>query len=322
MKKKFNLLIITPIKHIVNIKPKFKFFKKVKILENPTYKNISNIIKKYDVLFTNPNMSKVFIDKNLINKGKNLKCISTASTGTNHIEKKYLKENNINLISLTKDYKIIKKISSTAEHALALTLAQIRNIIPSSDSVKKGEWNYTKFIGRQLNNLKIGVIGYGRLGSKYADYFISLKSKVLVFDPHKKVKNKKIIQVNNLKKIFKDCDVISIHVHVENNTMGMINKYLLKHAKKDLILINTSRGELVNEVDLLKFLRKNKNAKYGTDVLSNEIKDKKKNKILKFFKNNNQVLITPHIGGMTREAQEIAYGRVVDKTILYLKKIN
>ena len=104
--------------------------------------------------------------------------------------------------------------------------------------------------------------------------------------------------------------------------MGMINKYLLKHAKKDLILINTSRGELVNEVDLLKFLRKNKNAKYGTDVLSNEIKDKKKNKILKFFKNNNQVLITPHIGGMTREAQEIAYGRVVDKTILYLKKIN
>ena len=321
MKKKFNLLIITPIKHIINLKVKFKFFKSVKVLEDPSYEKVANIIEKYDVLFTNPNMSKVFIDKNLINKGKNLKCIATASTGTNHIEKKFLKQNKIKLISLTKDFKIIKKISSTAEHALALTLALIRNIVSSSESVKNGEWNYTKFIGRQLSNLKVGVIGYGRLGSKYANYFLSLKSKVFVFDPFKKVKNKNINQVHNLKKIFQECDIISLHVHVENSTIKMINRKLLNLSKKNLILINTSRGEIINETDLLKFLTKNKNAKYGTDVISNEIRNKKRNKILKFFKKNNQVLVTPHIGGMTREAQEIAYGRVVDKTILFLKTI-
>ena len=322
MKKKYKLLIITPVKHIINLKLKFKFFNTIKILEDPSYKKVSNIIEKYDVLFTNPNMSKVFIDQNLLNKGKNLKCISTASTGTNHIETKFLKKKKIKLISLTTDFNIIKKISSTAEHALTLTLALVRNIISSSNSVKKGEWDYTKFIGRQLTNLKIGVVGYGRLGSKYANYFLSLKSKVFVFDPYKKVKNVKINQVKKLKKLFKECDIISLHVHVKNNTIKMINSKLLKNAKKNLILINTSRGEIVNETDLLKFLIKNKNAKYGTDVLSNEIKDKKKNKIIKFFKKNNQVLVTPHIGGMTREAQEIAYGRVLEKTISYLKNLH
>ena len=82
------------------------------------------------------------------------------------------------------------------------------------------------------------------------------------------------------------------------------------------------RGEIVNETDLLKFLIKNKNAKYGTDVLSNEIKDKKKIKLSNSSKKNNQVLVTPHIGGMTREAQEIAYGRVLEKTISYLKNLH
>ncbi len=317
--KKYSILVITPIKHIKNLN--FKYFKKIKILENPTYKEVYNIINNFDVLFTNPNMSKVFIDKNLINRGKKLKCISTASTGTNHIDKEYLKKSKIKLISLTKDYHIIKKISSTAEHALALTLAQLRNIIPSSNSVKDGKWEYKKFIGRQLTNLTIGIIGYGRLGSKYASYFFPLKSKILVYDPKKKIKNKKIKQVNNLKKIFKECDIVSLHVHVENNTINMINTNLLKNAKKNLLLVNTSRGEIVKEIDLIKFLKANKEAKYATDVLNDEIKNKKKNQILKSFKKNNQILVTPHIGGMTIEAQEIAYGRIVEKTVSYLKNL-
>tara|TARA_A100001015_G_scaffold294862_1_gene373132 strand:- start:1881 stop:2846 length:966 start_codon:yes stop_codon:yes gene_type:complete len=320
IKKNYSILIITPIKHIKNLK--FNYFKKIKILENPSYKEVHKIINNFDVLFTNPNMSKVFIDKNLINKGKKLKCISTASTGTNHIDKKFLNKSKIKLISLTKDYKIIKKISSTAEHALALTLAQLRNIIPSSNSVKDGKWEYKKFIGRQLTDLKIGVIGYGRLGSKYASYFFPLKSKILVYDPKKKIKNNKIKQVHNLTKIFKECDIVSLHVHVENSTVNMINNNLLNKAKKNLILVNTSRGEIVNEIDLIKFLKSNNEAKYATDVLNDEIKNKKKNVIIKFFKKSDQILVTPHIGGMTREAQEIAYGRVLEKTISYLKNLN
>ena len=87
---------------------------------------------------------------------------------------------------------------------MTLTLALVRNIISSSNSVKKGEWDYTKFIGRQLTNLKIGVVGYGRLGSKYANYFLSLKSKDLYLIHIKKLKMSKINQVKNLKSFLKN----------------------------------------------------------------------------------------------------------------------
>ena len=318
----YNLLIITPVKHIKNLNHKFEIFNKIKILENPTYNHVLKIIKNYHVIFTNPNMSNVLIDKKLITKAKNLICVTTASTGTVHVDKKFLKKKKIKLISLTKEYNTIKKISSTAEHALALTLAHTRNIIPAVKSVKDGKWNYTKFIGRQFTNLKVGIIGYGRLGIKYSKYMLALKSKVFVYDPLKKIKSSKIIQLKCIKKIFKTCDVISLHVHVQKNTIKMINSNLLSHAKDNLLLINTSRGELINDGDLIKFLKKNKEAKYAADVLNNEIKDKKKNKILNEFKNNDQILITPHIGGMTMEAQEMAYGKAIDLTNNFLSKFN
>lgn len=316
----YNLLIITPVKHIRNLNKKFKIFKKIKILENPTYNEVLKIIKNYHVIFTNPNMSNVLIDKKLITKGKNLICVTTASTGTVHVDKNFLNKKKIKLISLTKEYNTIKKISSTAEHALALTLAHIRNIIPATKSVKDGDWNYTKFIGRQFTNLKIGIIGYGRLGVKYTKYMLALNSKVFVYDPLKKIKNSKIVQVKHIKKIFKICDVVSLHMHIQRNTINMINSKLLSYAKDNLLLINTSRGELINEGDLIKFLNKNKKAKYATDVLNNEIKNKKKSKILNEFKKNDQILITPHIGGMTTEAQEIAYGKAMDLTNDFLLK--
>lgn len=315
----YNILVITAIKHIESLKIKLKKFSKITFLDDPTYAQVIKVIHKYDIIFTNPNKSKVLINKKLIKKAKKLKCVVTASTGVNHIDTKYLTLKKIKLISLTKDFFIIRKISSTAEHALALTMCQVRNVVPASKSVRNGNWDYTKFIGRQFNGLKIGVVGYGRLGAKYSSYVLALKSKIFAYEPFKKIKNKKIKQVKTLKFLFQKCDIISIHVHVSKDTLNMINKTIFQYAKKDLLLVNTSRGEIINELDLINFLKKNKKSKYAADVISNEINNKNKSKILKFSKNNDQVLITPHIGGMTKEAQSIAYERVLDKLIEYAK---
>jgi len=314
----YNLLVITPVKHIHDLRTKFKKFNKITFLNNPSYKQIIKIIHKYEIIFTNPNKSEVLIDKNLILKGKKLKYVVTASTGLNHIDTDFLNKKKIKLISLTKDLSLIRKISSTAEHALALTLSQVRNIVKANNDVKQGKWDYTKFIGRQFNSLNVGIIGYGRLGVKYCSYLSALKSNVFVFDPYKKIKNKKITQLYNLKLLFKKCDIISLHVHLTKSTYNLINYNVLKFAKKNLLLINTSRGEIINEIDLIKFLKKNKAAKYAADVISYEVAHKNKSKILKFFKKNDQVLLTPHIGGMTLEAQSMAYGRVLDKLIKIL----
>ena len=115
----------------------------------------------------------------ILDKAKKLKVIAT-STGTNHIDLNYAKKKKIKIISLKEERKLINKISSTAEHALALTLASIRNIAISNKSVLLGEWDYTKFIGHQMNFLTVGIIGFGRLGKKYANYCKSSSKSIFL----------------------------------------------------------------------------------------------------------------------------------------------
>jgi len=321
MKKNNTILVITPILHIEGLMESLKKSGKLIIFENPSKNDLRKILIKANVIFTNPNKSKIYIGKDLIDKAINLKVICTASTGTNHIDVNYARSKKIKIISLTKDYNTIKKISSTAEHALALTLSSLRNIPISYDSVLKGNWDYTKYIGRQINFLTIGVVGYGRLGKMYARYLNSMGSKVIFYDPFKKSISKNIKKISSLNELFMKSDVISFHLHVNTNTHHLLNKKNFKYLKKDVLIINTSRGEIINEKDLIMYLKKNKKAKYSCDVLENEIFGIGKNKLIKYAeKNKKQVTITPHIGGMTKEAQNIAYHSVSKKLTLSLKK--
>ena len=123
------------------------------------------------------------------------------------------------------------------------------------------EWDYTKFIGRQINKLNFGIIGFGRLGQYYAKYCKAFGAKVYVYDPYKNVEDEKINQVNKIEEIFNKSDVISLHVHVNRETTNMINKDCLKYAKDELLIVNTSRGEIINENDLVQFLKDNKQVK-------------------------------------------------------------
>ena len=301
------LLVITPVKHIRGVCDQLEYFADVRYENDPVLSTILPQIENYDALFTNPNKSKIYIGKDLIDAGKKLKVICTASTGTNHIDKDYAMSKGITIISLTEEREVINKISSTAEHAFALTLSSIRNIPKSYSSVLEGHWDYEKFIGRQMDGLTIGVIGYGRLGSIYSKYCLAFASKVLVYDPYKNIDNKNIQQISDINKLLIKSDVISIHVHVTDETKNMVTHKWFNKMKPDALIVNTSRGDIIYEPDLIKYLSKNKSAKIATDVLADEIRSRKDNCLLKFASESDQVLITPHIGGMTKEAQEIAY---------------
>lgn len=307
-----NLLVITPIRHINGVCEILDSFANVTYLEDPDPQDLSSHLKKCDIIFTNPNKSKIFIGKDIIDRANNLSTICTASTGTNHIDVEYLKQKNIKLISLTEERSVINRISSTAEHAFALTLSAIRNIPESHKHVLNGGWDYEKFIGRQLNRLKIGIVGFGRLGGMYSSFCIPFGSQIIAYDPFKKINNENIIQAQGIEELLNQCDIISFHVHVTDDTKNMVNKNWFNLMKKDVVLVNTSRGDIIDEGDLIKFLRKNYKAKYATDVLANEITKKFDSKLIEYAKVNNQVIITPHIGGMTREAQEIAYNHAAE----------
>ena len=222
----------------------------------------------------------------------------------------------IKILSLRNKKKIINKISSTAEHALALMMSKIRNVYEASVSVKKENWDYRPFIGRQMNNLNIGIIGYGRLGKMMAKFLLPLVAKIFIYEKNFKIKNlgKKISQVS-LKKLISNSDIISLHIHADEKNLNFINRNILNLMNKNVLIVNTSRGEIINEIDLVNFLKKNKDAKYATDVLKGEIKNKFESKIFKYSKVSNQVLITPHIGGMTSDAQKLAYMGIAKELI-------
>ena len=304
---KSKLLCITPIAHIGDLKNRMSNVYDMIYLADPS----EDEVKKYvdtEVIFTNPNKSKVYLGSSIIDLLPNLKVIATASTGTVHIDKIYCDKKNIKVISIMKELSVLEKISSTAEHAFLLTLSGLRNLIQASNSVTKGEWDYEKFVGRQINQLKVGVIGFGRLGKMYAHYVHSFGAKTYISDPYKE---KLIIngpyEVATSEYIFKECDVIALHIHATEENIKFISGELLEKAKDNLLLVNTSRGEIIDEDRLLDFLRENPGSKYYTDVIDREYDGIKSNKLYNSELYSKQIVITPHIGGMSIDAQILAY---------------
>jgi D-3-phosphoglycerate dehydrogenase len=319
---KSKILVITPVRHIAGVPEILEDAGQVTYMDDPTLSEVIEAVGEYDALFTNPNKSKVFIGRDVINAAKKLKVICTASTGTNHIDKAYAAEKSLPILALTEEREVINRISSTAELAFALTLTGLRHVVRSHNAVLTGEWDYTRYIGRQMNCLTIGVIGYGRLGTMYSRYCQAFGSRVLVYDPYKTMDRDGPEHVIDLSALLRESDVVAIHVHVTAETLGMMNMACFAQMKKDVLLVNTSRGDIVNEPDLVTFLRANPQARVATDVLADEIRHRLESPLLQYAHVSKQVIITPHIGGMSREAQEIAYGHAARQLQSFLGNLN
>ena len=316
------ILVITPVNHIPNVASGLAAIGQVDFLDDPSARELKSVLHDYDAIFTNPNKSKIFLGPEILKKAKKLKVICTASTGTNHIDLDYANKHGIEVLCLKEERKVINKISSTAEHAFSLMLSSIRNINAAHQSVLAGKWDYCPFVGKQLNCLNIGILGFGRLGKKFAKFANAFTDQITIFDPYKKVRNKNYTQVEDLSQLANDCDVISIHVHVTEETTGMIDSHFLERVKDSVLFVNTSRGEIVDEAAMVGFLKQNPQASLATDVLRDEIRNRDSSPLFKYAKSSDQVLITPHIGGMTIHAQAIAYNHAVELLKLNLGERN
>jgi len=305
------IICTTPIDHLKGLKKNLE--KRGKLIYKPNIsktelKKILKKNKKIDIIFCNPNRQGYILDKEIL-KNSSIKLINTASTGLNHINRDNCKKLGIKILSLTKDIKLIRKLPSTSELSFGLMINLQRNIFQSFKSVVNKKWDYTPFIGQELSSLTIGIIGLGRLGNFMANYAKAFGMKVFYYDPFKNSKKYKKI---DLKKLIQISDVISIHAHVTDETRYMINKKILRLARKKPIIINTSRGELVNEKDIIWGLKNKKISGYGADVIEKEFVDIKKSLIIKNI-NKYNIIITPHIGGMTYQGQERAYNYAINK---------
>jgi len=301
------IICITQVKHLDGVYDLLEEFGNITYVPDITKEELKSTLfeTKTKYLFTNPNKQSFILDEEVL-KDSNIKVINTCSTGTNHIDMKYCKENNIEVWHLARDYELINQLPSTAEHAFGLMLSLLRKIPMSFHSVRDGNWDYEPYIGRQLKGLTVGIIGYGRLGKMMETYCHAFGMTVKIHDPYE--------GYDDLNLVLRESDVISLHVHVTDKTVGMINGNTIKRMKKKPYLINTSRGEIVYEKKVIEAIEEGKLSGYATDVITDEFGNIHNSKLVEFSMNpTNNVIITPHVGGMTWEGQTKAYKWAINK---------
>lgn len=278
---------------------------------------LKNIIN-YDAILIG---LKNIIDKEILKKGEKLKCIITPTTGLNHIDIDFAKDLGIKVLSLKGETDFLKEITATAELTMALILSLVRKVNSAHKSVINCKWERDEFKGKELKNMTLGVIGFGRLGSMVAKYGEAFDMKILVNDINPNI-NCKYEQVN-LEKLVSCSDIISVHIPLNRNNINFLDSNKLSKFKKGSIFINTSRGNIVDENCLVKLIESNHLSGLGLDVLADEFNSSsewlKENKLRKLALKYDSVLLTPHIGGLTYQSADKANAFIIKKLESFLR---
>ena len=302
------IAVITPVKHLKGVKDLLSTKGEIFYLEEGTKSEVRDLLLKesIDTVLCNPNQQTYKIDQELLDNTV-VSLINTCSTGMNHIDQEYCKLSGIKIYSLTQDYELINNLPSTSELAFGLLLDLMRNITISNNEVKQNKtWDYLPFIGQQMKDFKVGIVGYGRLGKMMAKYCKAFDAEVYIYDPYSEESN-----IKELEDLFQICDAVSLHVHVSDETKYMIDYDLLSRNVK--FLVNTSRGEIVKESDVIKALKECKLWGYAADVIEDEFEDISKSPFFNLDNSKLNCIFTPHTGGMTIQGQTKAYKWAINK---------
>jgi len=245
----------------------------------------------------------------VIEAAKNLKVIGRAGSGLDNVDKEAATKRGIVVMNTPGGNTI-----TTAEHTIALMFALARNIPQATASMKEGKWEKKKFMGVELFNKTIGVIGLGNIGSQVAKRALALQMNVIGYDPYlsdEKAKELGIEKVS-LDELFARSDFITIHTPLTDETRNLINKETIAKMKDGVRIINCARGGIVNEKDLYEALESGKVAGAALDVFEKEPPED-----LTLIKHP-KVICTPHLGASTKEAQENVAVAVAEQIIDYL----
>jgi len=274
------------------------------VLSDDTRESLLKQVVDAHIVFT---LLSQNIDREVISRGTNLQVIATPTTGLNHIDLKYAQERGITVVSLRGEVDFLNNITATAELTWTLLLALSRRLIEANSSVEQGLWDRNNFIGNELKGKTIGIVGYGRLGRIVAQYAHAFRMKVLAADIESK-QVESYVEMLELDELLRQSDVVTVHVPFNENTRGFFNKAKFDLMKRSSVLINTSRGEVIEESSLLDALVTKSLAGAGLDVLNNETSLDphwlRQNPLRAYMASHSNLIVTPHIGGATFESME------------------
>lgn len=241
------------------------------------------------------------VDAEALASAPRLRIVSVAGTGANHVDRVSAAARDVAVRSLVEDRELLADLTPTAEHTWGLVLALARRTVSASRHVTAGGWERERFPGQLLHGRRLGIVGLGRLGRWVARYGEAFGMHVSAHDPSidEDAWPEGIDRVT-LDELFASSDVVSVHVPLDASTLGLIDASLLARLRDGAILVNTSRGAIVDEAALLQALVTGRLGGAALDVLSEEPPGAD-HPLVAFARGDDRLLITPHLGGFVPE---------------------
>ncbi len=260
--------------------------------------------------------SRLKLDKNILKPAKNLKFIGRVGSGLENIDTDYAHSKGIFCLNSPEGNR-----DSVGEHTLGLLLAITNNIVKSNNEVKNGFWFREENRGMEINGKTIAIIGYGNMGSAFVQRLSGFKANVIAYDKYKFGFGNKLVNETSMEEIFKTADIISFHIPYTEETHYLLNRDFLSKFEKNIIILNTSRGKIVNTDDLVDALKSKKVIAAGLDVIEYESTSLQNKPIsywsesMQYIANAENVILTPHIAGWSNESNiklsEVLFDKIV-----------
>lgn len=243
------------------------------------------------------------IDREILDAAKNLKFIGVCAVGLNHIDLDYAKEKGIQVFNAPG-----LNANAVAELTISKMLDISRNTIPANRDVKENHiWDKYKYIGRELRGKTLGIMGFGRIGRRVGELGKAFKMDIVAYDPFLKPEQFEAEGAKGMgvEELIRTSDFISIHVPLTPETKNLFNKESIGRMKDGAVVLNMSRGGIVNEKDMYEALKEGRIGGYASDVLENELAGSGLSGNDEFnsplFECDN-FIVTPHLGAQTTDA--------------------
>ncbi len=277
----------------------------------PTQEELAKLIPDYEVLVMRVDPA---INKEILDAAKKLKVIAVCSVGLNHIDLDAAKAKGVTVLNAPG-----MSANAVAELTISKMLDVSRNVIPAGYDVKVNHnWDKYKFVGRELRGKTLGIIGFGRIGQRLGELARAFKMTVVAYDPYLPAEVFEQQQAKSLSKeeLLKVSDFVSIQLHLTPETRNMINAESLANMKPTAVVLNMSRGGIVNEKDMYAALKAGTIGGYAADVMENELADGGLTEGASFISplfDCDKFLITPHLGAQTEDASRDIGALIVKK---------
>ncbi|HPE34555.1 MAG TPA: 2-hydroxyacid dehydrogenase [Bacteroidales bacterium] len=279
--------------------------------ENYLLPDYERIIHDYEGIIIR---GKIRLDEKLLSKAQKLKFIARIGAGMENIDLEFAEKNGITCLNAPEGNR-----DAVGEHAVGMLLMLLNHLRRADQEVRRGVWIREGNRGVEIQGKTVGIIGYGNMGSAFAQRLAGFDATVLAYDKYKFGYSSRFVRESTLEELMELADILSLHVPLTDETIWMVDDDFISKFRKPIWLINTSRGKVVRTASLVSALKTGKILGAALDVLEYEklsFEDIDRANLPEDFKyliQSDQVVLSPHIAGWTYESNEKMAKVIIDK---------